>query len=405
MWRAARAGGDGALAGEPRRPNTVIGVSATRSAAITAAAEVCAIVAAHADEGQRERRLPAPVVEALAAAGLMRLCVPEVYGGPEVDPMTLVECIDLVARADGAAGWCTMIASTTSSLSVFLDSEWAQVMYGDPAIVTGGVFAPNGVGVGSVRDGVAGFDVDGRWAWGSGTQHCRWILGGARCDDDSFRLCWFDHGDVTFHDTWHTSGMRGTGSLDFSVHGAFVPSARTMQPGVTRPVVDCALARFPNFALLAAAVSAVALGIGRRAIDELVDLAAGKHPQFSSKTLAASGFTQVEVARAEGRLRAAKAFVLDELNRSWSTVLAGDDVSLEQRAGIRLAAVHAAAESVAVVDAAFTVAGGTAVYDSNVLGRCLRDVHVVTQHIQTAPKLNETIGKVLLSQPADTAMF
>jgi alkylation response protein AidB-like acyl-CoA dehydrogenase len=368
------------------------------------------IVEAHAEDGQRQRRLPDPVVEALTAAGLMRMCVPAVYGGPEADPMTLVECVDLVARADGAAGWCTMIASTTASMSWFLDPAWAKVIYGDPSVVTGGVFAPNGVGATATAAGVDGsmvdgFTVDGRWSWGSGTQHCEWIVGGARCDDDTFRLCWFERDVVSFHDTWHTSGLRGTGSLDFSVDDAFVPTERTMQPGVTRPVVDGPLSRFPNFALLAAAVSAVGLGIARRALDELVDVAHGKLPQFSSKPLAASGFTQVEVARAEARLRAARAFLLDELETVWTAVVAGRDATLDQRAGIRLAAVHAAAESVAVVDAAFTLAGGTAVYDTSPLGRCLRDVHVVTQHIQTAPKLNETIGKVLLDQPADTTLF
>ena len=224
-------------------------------------------------------------------------------------------------------------------------------------------------------------------------------------DDGTFRLCWFGHDDITFHDTWHTSGMRGSGSLDYSVDGAFTPAFRTMQPGVTRPVIDSALSRFPNFTLLAAGVSAVGLGVARRALDELVDIAHGKRPQFSSRTLAQSGFTQVEVARAEARLRSARAFLLDELSAAWVSASAGDEVSLEARTGIRLAAVHAAEVGTGVADTAFTLAGGTAVYDTSVLGRCLRDAHVVTQHIQTAPKLNETIGKVLLGQDVDTRMF
>ena len=103
----------------------------------------------------------------------------------------------------------------------------------------------------------------GRWQWGSGTQHCAWILGGTVCDDGAFRLCWFDAADVTFHDTWYTSGLRGTGSLDFSVDGAVVPLARTIQPLTSRPTVDVPLAWFPNFSLLAAGVASV--GAGHRA--------------------------------------------------------------------------------------------------------------------------------------------
>lgn len=228
---------------------------------VDAARDLAELIEAHADDGERARRLPLPTVKALAGAGLMRMCVPEVYGGPEVDPVTMVEAIAEVAHADGAAGWCSMIASTTSSMASFLPPETAQEIYGDRSAITGGVFAPNGKGVSTVAGDVGGFSVTGRWAWGSGTQHCRWVLGGASCDDGTFRLCWFPQADVTFHDTWYTTGMRGSGSLDYSVADVFVPAERTMQPGVTRPVVTTPLSVFPNFTLLAAGVSAVGLGV------------------------------------------------------------------------------------------------------------------------------------------------
>jgi alkylation response protein AidB-like acyl-CoA dehydrogenase len=393
---------------EPRRARGVetstVGVM-TDGTIVEAACGLAELIEAHAEEGEQLRRLPMPTVRALADAGLMRMCVPAAYGGPEVDPVTMVRAIEAVSRSDGGAGWCSMIASTTSSMASFLPPEAAQEMYGDPGSITGGVFAPSGTGVATTVDGIDGFSVTGRWAWGSGTQHCQWILGGTRCDDGTFRLCWFPQVDVTFHDTWYTSGMRGSGSLDYSVDDVFVPATHTMQPGVTRPVLSTPLARFPNFTLLASGVSAVGLGVARRALDELIDLAQGKRPQYSSRTLAQSGFTQVEVARAEGALRAARAFLLDELASAWATAVAGDEVSLEARIAIRLAATHVATVAAEVADVAFTLAGGTAVYDTSVLGRCLRDAHVVTQHIQTAPKLNETIGKLLLGIDVDTSMF
>ncbi len=375
------------------------------SSIVDAARDLAELIEANADDGERIRRLPLVAVKALGDAQLLRLCVPHVYGGPEVDPVTLVRAIEAVAHSDGAAGWCTMIASTTSSMACFLPEASAREIYGDPRSITGGVFAPNAKGVAATVDGVDGFSVSGRWAWGSGTQHCRWVLGGALCDDGTFRLCWFPQSEVTFHDTWYTTGMRGSGSLDYSVTDVFVPSTRTIQPGVTRPVVRTPLAQFPNFTLLAAGVSAVGLGVARRALDELVGLAQGKKPQYSSKTLAQSSYTQIELARAEGKLRAARAFLLDELQSAWDTALAGEEVTVEARTGIRLAATHAATVGAEVADAAFTLAGGTAVYDTSPLGRCLRDAHVVTQHIQTAPKLNETIGKLLLGLDVDTSMF
>jgi alkylation response protein AidB-like acyl-CoA dehydrogenase len=199
--------------------------------------------------------------------------------------------------------------------------------------------------------------------------------------------------------------MRASGSLDYSVDGAVVPADRTIRPGVTAAVVDAPLAHFPNFTLLASAVSAVGLGVARRALDEVVAIAADKRPQFSARTLAENGFTQIEMSRAEARLGSARAFLLDAMATAWASAAGGDPVSVEERTAIRLAAVNAAEASAEVADTAFTLAGGTAVYDTSVLGRCLRDAHVVTQHIQTAPKLHETIGRILLGNEVDTSMF
>ena len=368
---------------------------------VAAAVALRPLVEAHADEGEEIRRLPAATLEALRDAQLLRMCVPHAYGGPEVDPMTLVRAIEAVAEADGAAGWCTMIASTTASLSMFLPPDAARAIYADPRVVTGGAFAPTGTG--TAVDG--GYRVTGRWQWGSGTQHCDWIAGGTVCDDGSFRLVWFDAADVTFHDTWHVSGMQGTGSLDFSVDGVVVPAQRTVQPMVGRRTIDVPLAAFPNFSLLASGVAAVSLGVARRAIDELVALAQGKRPVFASKTLAHSPYAQIEISRAEAALRSARAFLLGELADAWEQAVAGGRVDVEARARIRLACVNAAEQGARATDIAYTLGGGSAVFKGNVLQRCLRDAHVATQHVQVAPKLHETLGRVVLGVETDTAVL
>jgi len=366
---------------------------------VEAARRAAPIVEEQADVAERDRRLPAVTVAALVEADLMRMCVPRAYGGPEATPMELVEAIATVARADGAAGWCTMIAATTSSMSLFLPPEWAQVIYGDPTVVTGGAYAPNGE---AVRQGEL-WSVSGRWAWGSGTQHCRWITGGTRTADGGFHLMFLDAADVSFHDTWHTVGMRGTGSLDFSVEGAPVPVGRSVMPGVSRPTIDVALAAFPNFTLLASGVAAVSLGIARRALDEFGELAGGKRPVFSARTLAQSGVVQAEVARAEAGLEAARALLFDQLSQAWSDVGAGDPVSVDRRARIRLAAVHAAEQSAKATETVYTWAGGSSVYETQgVIGRCWRNAHVATQHLMVSPRMYETLGRAFLGLDIDT---
>jgi alkylation response protein AidB-like acyl-CoA dehydrogenase len=355
----------------------------------------------HADDADAARRLAPATVEALADAGAFTLCLPVAYGGAGGGPVVMIDAVAELAAADASAGWCAGIASTTSSLAAFLDPEVARVMFPTPRAATGGVFAPNGRGV-VTADGVS---VSGRWQWGSGTQHCEWIVGGARCDDGTQRTCVFPRNAVEFHDTWHVGGMRGTGSLDFEVTDAVVPDSWTIRVGDDRPTVDEPIARFPNMTLLALGIAATGLGNARRALDELRELAVAKTPQFSSRTLSQSGFAQTEFARAETRWRAARALLRAEVAAAWDAAVAGRPVDVEARVGMRLAASHAASECVAVARTAYELAGGTAVYDTSALGRCMRDAHVVTQHIMVAPKLNETLGKHLLGAEFDARMI
>jgi alkylation response protein AidB-like acyl-CoA dehydrogenase len=210
-------------------------------------------------------------------------------------------------------------------------------------------------------------------------------------------------GEVEIIDTWHTSGLRGTGSNDFAMHDAFIPDGRSVQPFAARPTTDAPLARFPNFTLLASGVAASLLGMARRAIDELIALASGKVPMFSSRTLAQSALTQVDVARAEATLGAARAFLLDELALAWEAALAGERVPEARRARIRLAATHAALASAEAVDLAYHAGGGSSVFAANPLQRCFRDVHTGTQHLQVTTRVYETVGRLLLGLETDTA--
>ncbi len=253
-----------------------------------------------------------------------------------------------------------------------------------------------------MRDG-DGWRVTGRWQWGSGSQHCNYLTGGSVTDDGEFHLMFLDVADVTIHDTWYSTGLRGTGSNDFSVDGAYVPMGRSVQPLLGKRRVDCDLAAFPNFSLLAAGVAAVSLGVARHAIDEFTELAVGKRPLFSSRTLSQSGSAQAELAKAEATLRSARAFLHDELAQAWMQARTGDRIDVATRARIRLACVHAAGSAAQATDVVYTLAGGTSVFESSPLQRCLRDAHVATQHLMVSPRLYETLGRMFFGIDVDTA--
>jgi alkylation response protein AidB-like acyl-CoA dehydrogenase len=155
--------------------------------------------------------------------------------------------------------------------------------------------------------------------------------------------------------------------------------------------------------LLAHGVTAVAMGVARASIDELVRLASEKKRYGTTVTLANRPHTQVEVALAEARLRSARAFFYESIDAAWSVARAGEPISIDVRRDMRLATTHALQASLAVVDAMYTLAGGSAVYDSSPLQRHLRDVHVASQHITVSANTLETIGQLFLGVEANTA--
>jgi len=355
------------------------------------------------DEAESLRRLPAELVGLLAEGGFFKLGLPDEYGGAEVDPLTFIDVIDELARHDSAAAWCSMIASTTAPMAAYLPAADAAEIYGgDPLTVTGGALAPSGTG--TAVEG--GFVVSGRWQWGSGTQHCQWICGGTIIDSSDFRLVFFPAADVELLDTWYSSGLRGTGSTDFMVDELFVREGRAVPIGQGLPPrIDRPLYRFPLFSLLSLAVASVCLGIARRAIDEVVELAEAKTPAFSSRRLAKSTMAQVEIARAEAALGSARAFLVDEVGRTWAEVLAGREISLDHRGRIRLASTNVGVRCAEAVDLAYNTGGGSSVYATSPLQRCFRDIHTATQHLMVSPRAYEIYGRQRLGLPLDGAML
>jgi alkylation response protein AidB-like acyl-CoA dehydrogenase len=113
----------------------------------------------------------------------------------------------------------------------------------------------------------------------------------------------------------------------------------------------------------------------------------------------------MEVARAEAELSSARAFVFDSVRRAWDRALQGAEPTLRERAGLRLAATHAARTSAGVVDRMYDAGGGTSIYAANRLQRDFRDIHTATQHMVVAPATLELAGRVLLEVETDVSQL
>lgn len=366
-----------------------------------------------AAEAEAGARVPRDLSDQLGEAGLYRMLVPSALGGAEAHPRLFAEVLETLATGDGAAAWVVMTGSTTGVLTAYLDEDAArELLDAEPAAALAGVFAPTAMAV--PEDG--GYRVSGRWAYGSGAQNAAWIMGGAvvptaegprRLADGSveIRSCFFRAADVTIHDTWKVSGLRGTGSHDLEVAEVFVPTARTACLAQDAPRHDAPLYRFPVFGLLATGVSAVGLGLAARALELAHEHAIGKTKIGSSKTLADSELVQIELARARGDLGAARAYLHSTLEATWESTAGGAPITVPQRAELRLAASHAARAAAAVVDSCYSLCGGRAIWDRNPLSRIFRDVHVMTQHIMVGNQVDRAVGRIGLGLKTNTAQL
>jgi alkylation response protein AidB-like acyl-CoA dehydrogenase len=362
---------------------------------------------------EEARRLPDDVVAALKASRLFRLCVPKRYAGVEAPPSDMVEAIEEVARADGSAGWCVAIGATSGLVAAYLpDAEAREVYATDPDSVTGGVFAPRGQAVADRE----GWRVTGRWPFASGISHCSWLMGGCLVIENGrpatlpgglpdSRMLLFPASEATVHDTWDVAGLCGTGSHDMEVRDLRVPIARSVSLVGDRPRIDAPLYKFPVFGCLAIGIAAVSLGLARRAIDELVELAGGKTPMGSRKRLADRGVVQVQVAEAEACQRGARAFLLDCIGECFRAAERDGEIGVRSRALLRVAACHAVTQSRRAVDRMYEAAGGTSIYRNSPLQRCLRDVHTATQHLMVSSSTMELAGRVLAGVDTDCSQL
>lgn len=356
---------------------------------------------------ERERALPLELLDALRATQLLRAGAPAELGALQAPPATILSGAERIARGDASAGWCVSIAATSSLLGAYLPEAGAAEVFGDPASLAAGVWAPRGKA--TAVDG--GLRVSGRWSFCSGISHSDWLFAGCVLEgvqDDGggpvLRVLALPTGELEILDTWHTSGLRGTGSHDAVADALFVPEQRVLSLLGADPRVDAPLYRFPIFGFFALSIAAAALGNARGAIDDLIELAGGKRAQGSSRVLAERSATQAAVGEAEAALRAARALFYDAIEGAWEAAQQqGAPEAL--RLGLRLAATHAVRTSADVARAMYDLGGGSAIYEDSSLQRRFRDAHAATAHFQVNPATWELAGRLLLGLPTNAAQL
>jgi alkylation response protein AidB-like acyl-CoA dehydrogenase len=363
------------------------------------ARELADLARGMADQIDSGRRLPAELFGALRDSGLLRAGAPVEVDALELPAGTALRCAEEVARGDASAGWCVSIAITSSLLVAYLPPVSRDELFGDGRGVAAGVWAPHG----KARRVPGGVVVSGRWAFCSGITHADVLFAGCVLEDRPAVVA-LPTEQLQILDTWHTLGLRGTGSHDTVADEVFVPNERVVSI-FDGPVIDRPLYRFPPFGFFAACITAAAMGNARAAIDDFVELACAKKGVASSRTLAERSTIQAAVAAAESALEAARAGYYQAIDAAWQASQDEPPVPLEARTRLRLAATHGVRISADVVRTMYDLAGGSAIYDGAPLQRRFRDAFTATAHFQVNEASRELPGRILLGQATEAAML
>lgn len=344
-------------------------------------------------EFTRLRHVPRDVIERLKRQGVYRAATPACFGGSAMAPDAFLALIEQIAQADGSAGWVASFGSASVYLAALPKSTQAILYQDSPDLVFAGGLFP--IQPATAVEG--GWQVSGTWKFASGCKGAD-MLGvgiGAGPAGGKPRTAVMPASQVEIVDNWDVMGLCGTGSHDLKVASQFVPDEWTFIRG-GEPTIDEPLYRYPTIAYAAQVLAVVNLGIARAAIDEITSMAGGRVAITGAPKLADRSYVRIEVAKAEARLRSSRAWFYDITGQVWRSILAGDPVTPEQVAQLRLAAVDAARAGDWVVQQMYGLAGTTAIYSSHPLQRYLRDAAVVRQHAFLGEGIYDGAGAVAL---------
>ncbi|HYZ34554.1 MAG TPA: acyl-CoA dehydrogenase family protein [Crenalkalicoccus sp.] len=365
------------------------------------------VVAQHARDIEQDRRLPAELVSVLKSARIYGMLVPRRYGGLGLDAPGALRAVAALARLDGSVGWNAMIGHIGSLMPFLASPSLCEEIFHDGK---DHIIAGSGQPIGTAERVPGGWRVSGSWPFASGCQNAEWIAGtcvmmegGSPIDASDgpgpmTRTCLMRAEHWEIRDTWHTFGLRGTGSHHVALTDVFVPNENFFEfPFGASFAPDPIFRRFPEILVLAHA--ALAVGIAEGAITDLVELAvAGVKQQFMTTPLVETERFKEGLARLDAELMAARALLEAQIARVWQNPERAAAKGLARVAEQLQAAVWITAACVRVAEGCFELAGSRVVYESSSLQRRVRDLRVAAQHVAVHPRHYVTAGAAVLAR-------
>jgi alkylation response protein AidB-like acyl-CoA dehydrogenase len=345
------------------------------------------------DQAEKLRTLPAQTVETLRDLGVFWVKTPEELGGTPLSPLEFCDVIEEMSYTDVSTAWAAMIGAGCAGMAGgWLPEAGVRRVFAPdrPPPLIAGQPQPRGTG----RPVEGGYVVSGRWGFASGIMHASWVIAGFRVTGEDGRMLVFiapkDETEVI--DNWHVAGLVGTGSMDFSMDEVFVPEEMTYERAAPA-ARGGALWRQDGILFVSNEVPPLCVGLARRALDDMTELASGTARFPGGATLAERAVFHKELGRAEIKVRAARLVHRDAIETTWEATLAGNAVSLAQLADVAAASVFAVETCAEVVTDLFRYGGGRVLSLSHPMQRHLRNALAARQHVAVSEEFYEAVGR------------
>jgi alkylation response protein AidB-like acyl-CoA dehydrogenase len=368
------------------------------------------VIRRHAGDAEQNRVMAPEIMEALVASGLLRMWVPQAYGGLEADPNESLDVMEQLSRIDAATGWVVSNCVFISTLPQFLPEPVRARIAGDPAIVACGTFVPPG----TARATADGYILNGDWSFGSATQYATSIATLVLLVDDAGELilqggnpvsivAYFSRDDVEFRDTWFTLGLRATGSTNFVAKDLAIPKecAYVLGPWEQKDGAFAGPLYRLGLIMDAVRIAKVGVGIAQGAVDDFVELATRKTPAYTAALTADRATVQERVARAQALVQAGRHTIRTSVTEGWASVQDGSRITGERCLPMGLAASFALDAATQAVDLLYQSGGTTAFRDESPLQRRFRDIQTLRQNAIASWSRYESLGKMILGRPSD----
>jgi indole-3-acetate monooxygenase len=382
----------------------VTGTSGNGTDYLARVADIADIVQADAEQAEIDRRLGDKTVEALRSSGLLRMLLPERYGGGGLHMDETFAVVEALARVNGSAGWNLQIGATTAALAHDLaDDDARDEVLGDERSIVAGTI--NFMSIKARRvDG--GYVFDGPATFLSGSSHADWlVIGGWLHDGGQPKFAGsmphivrgvISIDQIEVRDTWKVSGMRATGSNDSTLDALFVPDRCICAADSAGLARDDPAARLPLFSRFGGGLSWVGLGIARGALDAFIEIAATKVAMGASGPLAEQADVQIQAARARGSIEAGAALLRQTWDAAMAKLAAHRKLDVVDQAMLRLSYVTAAEYAAQATDVIQRIAGTAGLYERDGIERGWRDANAVTKHVTVSARFYERVGRIVL---------